>query len=148
MTVIDARTWMEHLSTETCWELVKTTPVGRVVVMVDGAPEVYPVNVVVDDHSIAFRTAPGSKLHGLERFPTTCFEADAIDPEVRDGWSVMVKGRAAVVTRPDEIARLQTLPLTLWTAGVKDRWIRIRPTEVTGRRIHTIVGREGKETLA
>jgi uncharacterized protein len=97
MTIIDGRTWMEHLSTETCWELLETTPVGRVVVTVQGAPEIYPVNFVVDDRSVAFRTAPGSKLSGLERFPTTCFEADVIDPERRAGWSVMVKGQAVDV---------------------------------------------------
>ena len=74
--------------------------------MVDGAPEIYPVNFVVDGRSVAFRTAPGHKLRGLERFPTTCFEADVIDPELHAGWSVMVKGRAVDVTRPDEHARL------------------------------------------
>jgi uncharacterized protein len=146
MTVIDGRTWMEHLSTESCWELLKTTPVGRVVVMVDGAPEVYPVNFVVDGRSVAFRTAPGTKLRGLDRFPTTCFEADVIDAELHAGWSVMIKGRAVDVTTADERARLESLPLTLWTAGNKDRWVRIRPTEVTGRRIHTIVARDGEAT--
>ncbi len=151
MTIIDARTWMEHLSVETCWELLKTTPVGRVVVMVDGAPEVYPVNFVVDGRSVAFRTAPGSKLRGLDRFPTTCFEADVIDADLHAGWSVMVKGRAVEVARADETARLASMPLTLWTAGVKDHWVRIRPTEVTGRRIHTIGARDDEtreETLS
>lgn len=146
MTMIDARTWMEHLSLETCWELLKTTPVGRVVVMVDGAPEIYPVNHVVDDGSVAFRSAPGSKLRGLDQFPMTCFEVDVIDPDLHAGWSVMVKGRAADVTASDQRSRLTSLPLTLWTAGAKDHWVRIRPTEVTGRRIHTIVTRNGDET--
>jgi nitroimidazol reductase NimA-like FMN-containing flavoprotein (pyridoxamine 5'-phosphate oxidase superfamily) len=146
MTVVDGRTWMEHLSTESCWELLRTTPVGRVVVMVDGAPEVYPVNFAVDDRSVAFRTAPGSKLRGLERFPTTCFEADVIDPDDRSGWSVMLKGRAVDVVHADDVQRLGALPLTLWTAGTKDHWVRIRPSEVTGRRIHTIRDRNGSGT--
>ncbi len=137
---------MEHLSAESCWELLATTPVGRVVVMVDGAPEVYPVNFVVDGRSVAFRTAPGSKLRGLERFPTTCFEADMFEPDVHAAWSVMVKGRAVAVTQPVEHARLRTLPLTLWTAGTKDHWIRVEPIEVTGRRIHTLVERDGDES--
>ena len=146
MAIIDGRTWMEHLSTETCWELLDTTPVGRVVVTVDGAPEVYPVNFVVDGRSVAFRSAPGSKLHGLERFPTTCFEADVIDPDLHAGWSVMVKGRAVDVTRADERSRLASMPLTIWTAGVKDHWVRIRPAEVTGRRIHSIATPQFGET--
>jgi nitroimidazol reductase NimA-like FMN-containing flavoprotein (pyridoxamine 5'-phosphate oxidase superfamily) len=146
MTIIDARTWMEHLSIETCWELLKTTPVGRVAVMVDGAPEIYPVNYVVDDRSVAFRSAPGSKLRGLDRSPVTCFEVDVIDPGLHAGWSVMVKGQAVNVTRADERHRLATLPLTLWTSGTKDTWVRVRPVEVTGRRIHTIATREGGPT--
>jgi uncharacterized protein len=146
MAIIDARTWMEHLSPESCWDLLKTTPVGRIAVMVDGAPEVYPVNFVVDDRSVAFRTAPGTKLSGLDLFPTTCFEADVIDPESHAGWSVMVKGRAAEVVRSDERSRLAARPLTLWTAGVKDHWVRIRPTQVTGRRIHTIAEHDGEKT--
>jgi nitroimidazol reductase NimA-like FMN-containing flavoprotein (pyridoxamine 5'-phosphate oxidase superfamily) len=145
MAIIDGRTWMEHLSDETCWELLETTPVGRIAVMVDGAPEVYPVNFVVDGRSVAFRTAPGSKLRGLERFPTTSFEADVIDPDLHTGWSVMIKGRVVDVTRPDEHARLAAIPLTLWTAGAKDHWVRVRPTEVTGRRIHSIASRGSDE---
>ena len=141
MALIDARTWMEHLSLEGCWDLLKTAPVGRVVVMVDGTPEVYPVNYVVDGRSVAFRTGPGSKLSGLDRTPTTCFEVDVIDADQHAGWSVMVKGRAVDVTSSDERRVLDEKPLTLWTAGVKDHWVRIRPAEVTGRRIHTVVDR-------
>jgi nitroimidazol reductase NimA-like FMN-containing flavoprotein (pyridoxamine 5'-phosphate oxidase superfamily) len=110
--------------------------------MVDGAPEIYPVNFVVDGRSVAFRSAPGSKLRGLDRFPETCFEADIIDPEAHTGWSVMVKGRAVDVTTADERHRLASMPLTLWTAGAKDHWVRVRPTQVTGRRIHTITVRD------
>jgi nitroimidazol reductase NimA-like FMN-containing flavoprotein (pyridoxamine 5'-phosphate oxidase superfamily) len=137
MSLIDARTWMEHLSTENCWDLLRSTPVGRVVVEVDGGPEVFPVNHVVDSRTIAFRTAPGTKLAGLRRMASTCFEADDLDPEHESGWSVLVKGRVHEVTDPEELRRLGTLPLALWTTGVKDHWVRIRPTEVTGRRIHT-----------
>ena len=50
----------------------------------------------------------------------------------------MVKGRAVDVTSADERSRLASMPLTIWTAGVKDHWVRIRPAEVTGRRIHSI----------
>jgi nitroimidazol reductase NimA-like FMN-containing flavoprotein (pyridoxamine 5'-phosphate oxidase superfamily) len=148
MAIIDARTWMEHLSAEACWDLLKTTPVGRVVVLVDGAPEVYPVNYVVDGRTVAFKTAPGSKLRGLDRSPTTCFEVDVIDAERHAGWSVMVKGRAVDVTAAEERTVLGEKPLTLWTAGEKDHWVRIRPTEVSGRRIHTIADGDQQLTLA
>ena len=98
------------------------------------------VNHVVDHRTIAFRTAPGTKLSGLERMVTTCFEADAIDVDRHAGWSVVVKGRVHEVTDPEELRHLGELPLALWTTGAKDHWVRIRPTEVTGRRIHNAEG--------
>lgn len=61
MAVIDGRTWLEHLSTPECWRLLAQSPVGRVGVLVDSAPEIYPVNHVVDEQTVVFRTDPGSK---------------------------------------------------------------------------------------
>jgi uncharacterized protein len=137
MSVMDPRTWMEHLSAPSCWELLAATSVGRVVVTVDGDPEIFPVNHVVDGRTIAFRTAPGTKLAGLRRMTSTCFEADALLLDEHEGWSVVVKGRVQEVTDLEELHRLGQLPLELWTTGAKDHWVRIRPTEVSGRRIHT-----------
>ena len=136
MAVIDGRTWLEHLSQAECWERLCGAQVGRIGVLVDSAPEIYPVNFVVDDHTIVFRTDPGSELHGLDRSPSVCFEADGIDREHRSGWSVLVKGRAAEVVTAEEQRAVAALPLEFWGVGPKDHWIRIRPTEVTGRRIH------------
>ncbi len=135
MAVIDERTWLEHLSTARCWELLAQTPVGRVGILNDSAPEIYPVNHVVDGGAIVFRTDPGSKLRGLSRSPCVCYEVDGIEPADATGWSVMVKGRAAEVRDVDEIRRLSALPLHRWTLGDKVHWIRIVAHEVSGRRI-------------
>jgi len=62
MAVIDGRNWLERLSQKDCWELLASTPVGRIGVLNDSAPEIYPVNHVVDEHTIVFRTDPGTKL--------------------------------------------------------------------------------------
>ena len=89
--------WVEYLSAQACWELLASTPVGRVGVLVDSAPEVYPVNYAVDGHSVVFRTDPGNKLRGLGRSPSVCFQIDSFDLDQRTGWSVLVKGRAEEV---------------------------------------------------
>lgn len=136
MVVIDGRTWLEHLDPAVCWRLLSESEVGRVGVLVDSAPEIYPVNFVVDGQTIVFRTDPGSKLRGLQRSPSVCFEADGIDREDRSGWSVLVKGRAAEVLTPEDRRAVAALPLEFWGLGPKDHWIRIQPIEVTGRRIH------------
>jgi uncharacterized protein len=129
------RTWVEHLSQHECWELLACAVVGRIGVLVDSAPEIYPVNFVVRDHSIVFRTDVGSKLRGLERSPSVCFEVDGYDLATRVGWSVLVKGRAEDVIDAAQLQRLSDLALEFWAVGAKAHWIRIAPGEVTGRRI-------------
>jgi nitroimidazol reductase NimA-like FMN-containing flavoprotein (pyridoxamine 5'-phosphate oxidase superfamily) len=135
MGVIDGRTWLEHLSPPECWSLLAATPVGRVGVLNDSAPEIYPVNHVVDRGTIVFRTDPGSKLRGLLRSPAVCYQVDGIDPADATGWSVLVKGRAAELNDPDDLRRVAGLPLHYWTLGDKAHWIRIVADQITGRRI-------------
>ena len=138
MGVVDGLTWLEHLSPAECWALLSLHPVGRIGVLVDSAPEIYPVNHVVDGHTIVFRTDPGSKLRGLERSPSVCFEADGLNIDDRTGWSVLVKGRATELTSAEDVRHVAELPLRFWALGEKAHWVRITPGEVTGRRIHRI----------
>jgi nitroimidazol reductase NimA-like FMN-containing flavoprotein (pyridoxamine 5'-phosphate oxidase superfamily) len=135
MTVIDGRTWLEMIQPPECWRLIEAEPVGRVAVLVDGRPEIYPINHLVDGLTLVFRTDPGSKLRGLVDSPMTCFEVDGIDERHRLGWSVLVKGRAVRLDTASAVARVQDLPLSPWPHGEKSHWIRIEPVEVTGRRI-------------
>ena len=131
----EERPWVEYLSEDECWDLLAACAVGRVGVVVDSAPEIYPVNHVVDDHTIVFRTDPGNKLRGVDRSPSVCYQIDSVDLEARTGWSVLVKGRAVALTAAEELRRAARLPLHLWGLGDKANWIRILPAEVTGRRI-------------
>lgn len=108
---------------------------GRVGVLNDSAPEIYPVNHAVDDGTIVFRTDRGSKLRGLLRSPAVCYQVDGADPGSGTGWSVLVKGRACEVDHPDELRYLESLALQPWSIGDKHHWIRITPAETTGRRI-------------
>jgi nitroimidazol reductase NimA-like FMN-containing flavoprotein (pyridoxamine 5'-phosphate oxidase superfamily) len=143
MAIIDGKTWMEHLSQRDCWDLLASTPVGRIGVLVDSAPEIYPVNHAVDGQTIVFRTERGEKLRGVDRSPSVCFEVDGYDAASRTGWSVLVKGRAREVTAAEEERRLLGLDLRYWSIGSKPRWVRIEPAQVTGRRIFRPEGRDG-----
>lgn len=133
-----AGVWVEHLDTDRCWALLSRAPVGRIGVLVDTAPEIYPVIHVVDGSSIVFRSDPSSKLRGLARSPAVSFEVDGTDAEAETDWSVLVKGRAVEVQEPSELRRLGALPLRYWGVGEKPHWIRIVPAEITGRRIHRV----------
>jgi uncharacterized protein len=130
------RGWVEHLSPEQCWERLARSAIGRVGVLVDSAPEVYPVTFIVDGRSVVFRTGAGTKLRGIDRSPSVCLEVDGVDEAGQTGWSVLVKGRAAEVGDAEDLLELRALPLRSWAAGTKEHWIRIRPSEVTGRCIH------------
>lgn len=134
MSIIDGRTFMEHLGVRECWDLLQRTPAGRIGVLVDSAPEIYPVNFAVLDRTIVFRTDGGNKLAGLRKSPAVSFEIDHFDSRERVGWSVLVKGFAD--TLPSHRRRAAAaLELDLWTVGDKGTWIQITPYEVSGRRI-------------
>jgi uncharacterized protein len=135
MGAVDGRTWLEHLSPAQCWRLLASTPVGRIGVLNDSAPEIYPVNHVVDRGTIVFRTDAGDKLRGLTRSPAVCYQVDGIVPADATGWSVLVKGRAVEIYDSDEVRAVARLPLRHWSVGHKHHWVRILPAEVTGRRI-------------
>lgn len=145
MAVIDGRTWLEHIDAPRCWDLVESVPVGRVGVLNDSAPEIYPVNHAVDRQTIVFRTDPGTKLRSLLRSPAVCFEVDGVAPDRATGWSVLVKGRAEQIRDPAELRAVERLSLRPWSLGDKAHWIRIVPAEVTGRRIWSRVPTTRKE---
>lgn len=136
MAVREGRTWLEYLSPAACWDLLEQAEVGRIGVLVDSAPEIYPLNFVVHDRAIVFRTDEGSKLRGLLRSSAVCFEVDGIDKDNQTGWSVLVKGRATELVTAADLRKVRSLPLRPWAVGHKVHWISIRPDQVTGRRIH------------
>ena len=59
------------------------------------------------------------------------FEAD--DHTVAEGWSVIVKGRAHVLSASAEIEEAEQAPLLPWTATLKPHYVVIA-LEITGRR--------------
>ena len=60
------------------------------------------------------------------------FEAD--DHDAAEGWSMMVKGMARSLHTAEEIEDAEQAQLLPWTATVKEHYVRVLPTKVTGRR--------------
>ena len=46
---------VEELAPEDCWDRLRADGVARLAVVVDGAPEIFPINYVVDRGTIVFR---------------------------------------------------------------------------------------------
>lgn len=115
-----------------CWNLLSSVTLGRLVTSVDGQPEIFPVNFVVQRRTVLFRTAEGTKLVSAAINHNVLFEAD--DHNVAEGWSVVVKGVAKILHDDDELAEAERGQLLPWTSTTKQHYVRIRPLAVTGRR--------------
>jgi uncharacterized protein len=126
---------IEELTRSECFGLLAGGNLGRVAVIDDQGPVIFPVNFVLDRHTVVFRTEPGTKLDAAGRGSRVCFEADGTDAAGHAGWSVIVRGEITEVTDPAELARLRTLPLRVLAPGARDRYLRILPAVLTGRRI-------------
>jgi nitroimidazol reductase NimA-like FMN-containing flavoprotein (pyridoxamine 5'-phosphate oxidase superfamily) len=131
---VEARTRLEILDREECDQLMADHHIGRIAVVVGGQPLVFPVNYVLHDGAIVFRTARGTKLFGAVGHPVA-FQIDANDAMYHEGWSVLAVGEAEDVRDAVDLARLAELPLRPWSDAPKDHYVRIRPRAVTGRRI-------------
>jgi nitroimidazol reductase NimA-like FMN-containing flavoprotein (pyridoxamine 5'-phosphate oxidase superfamily) len=126
--------WQE-LSKSECFQLLAQEHLGRVAVVDDRGPVVFPVNFVLDRHMVVFRTDEGTKLDTACRGSRVAFEVDGTDAADRTGWSVVVRGEAVEVTDPAELTRLRKLPPDPWAPGAKTHYVRILPAMLTGRRI-------------
>lgn len=114
------------------WHLLAGVSLGRLVTSVDGRPEIFPVNFVVQDRTVLFRTAEGTKLVSAAINKNVLFEADEHD--AAQGWSVIVRGMARTLRTDDEIEKADSAGLLPWTATSKQHYVRVVPTDVTGRR--------------
>ncbi len=139
--VMTVRTWLVDISPEECADLLAASRLGRLGVIIDGRPEIFPVNHVYDraSDSVVFPTRDGTKLHGALDWPWVAYEVDGVDPDDAGGWSVAVVGAAEEITGTDEIARLALERHVLWAAGESAHWIRIVPSKMTGRRISAVL---------
>ncbi|MFC7911771.1 pyridoxamine 5'-phosphate oxidase family protein [Streptomyces nigra] len=121
--------------------LLAKVPVGRVVYTRHALPAVLPINFSLDtDASVLLRTSPGSDLVRAIDGVVVAFEADEFDAATRSGWSVVVTGRATVVTDPDEHARLSETGPTSWMPLQNAVFVRIESEMVTGRELRGTPG--------
>jgi nitroimidazol reductase NimA-like FMN-containing flavoprotein (pyridoxamine 5'-phosphate oxidase superfamily) len=129
------------LGADACWDLLAGEEVGRLAVAVAGQPDIFPVNFAVVDSSIVFRTGEGTKLLAVVVGPAVAFEADGYDPGEGVAWSVVVKGWAEEVPTYEQLEEF-AYPVFPWSATPKGRFVRIRPTEISGRRFTVVAGRQ------
>jgi nitroimidazol reductase NimA-like FMN-containing flavoprotein (pyridoxamine 5'-phosphate oxidase superfamily) len=125
---------LDVLTDAECAELLRSQRVGRVAICT-GHPAILPVVYGLLEGDPVFRTAPGEKLIAAALSRTLVFEIDAFDTATAEGWSVNVVGTASEITHPRELEAAEALGLEPWAGEVRDRYVRIRTEERSGRRI-------------
>ncbi|UBV18734.1 pyridoxamine 5'-phosphate oxidase family protein [Mycolicibacterium fortuitum] len=123
---------VEILSERESWDLLGGVSLGRLVTAVDDEAHIFPVNFVVQNRSILFRTAAGTKLISAAINNQVVFEADDHNPA--EGWSVIVRGVARTLRSDEELDEAEQAQLLPWTATSKTHYVRVSPVRVTGRR--------------
>ena len=125
-----------ELPTEECRDLLAAGVVGRVAVCTPIGPHVVPVNYAVVEDSIVVRTSPYSVLGSHARGSILALEIDQFDYERQHGWSVVARGRAETVTNAEDLSHIKAMwEPRAWAAGQRNLFVRIRWSELTGRRL-------------
>lgn len=123
------------LSHTECEELLSRTLIGRIGLMSGGEPLVLPVLFAYAHGAVVFRTTHGEKLDAVWINALAAFEIDDWDASTETG-SVLVRGRTETVHDQSDVAQLESVGLASWVPALQPTtWVRIRPLEITGRRI-------------
>lgn len=126
------------LDRQTCFNLMGTRDIGRVAFTIEGdaAPTVLPLNYVLINDTIVFRSTLAGTIMRYAR-GYAAFQVDHLDEERREGWSVLASGRCRWVRDASELERIPQgrLPQP-WAEGPRDQVLKITPARVTGRDIH------------
>ena len=128
-------TALEEIPEDECLQLLERHDLGRIAIVVDGQPLIFPVNYALSQRIVTFRTAHGTKLANAPG-SNIAFEIDEYDPSTRVGWSVLVRGVAVdATTALDDVSWMARggTPHPL-APGVKIHRLAIKPTSITGRR--------------
>lgn len=117
-----------------CLALLGLARVGRIAYSDEEGPVTLPVNFRLDGSTIVFRVSPASEMCRWLENAKVSFEVDRLDDFHQTGWSVLVRGTSSYADREDLAEERSRLPLP-WARGQRPVYVRVQPTQVTGRRL-------------
>jgi nitroimidazol reductase NimA-like FMN-containing flavoprotein (pyridoxamine 5'-phosphate oxidase superfamily) len=119
-----------ELSPEECWEMLREEEFGRLAFRLVDEVHITPINYAVDEDTLLFRTAEGSKLLSVVMGSEVAFEIDRYDEE--SARSVVIRGSARLLPE-DEERRAENVPLRPWVPSLKYNVVEITPKVISGR---------------
>lgn len=119
-----------ELTEDDCWALLGSQEVGRLAWHGPEGISVVPVNYVAAGRQIRLNTTAYSSIARECDDSPVAFEVDAVDPETRSGWSVLVRGVAHLLF--DDAGSSGPDP---WPAGPRPLRLRVEVRTATGRRL-------------
>jgi uncharacterized protein len=131
---VPASAQVVNLSEPECWAMLRKHNLGRLAILIEGKPAIFPVNYAAGEGAVVFRTQPGAKLtHGPGS--DAAFEIDGYDHGSGLGWSVVAVGPLNDITEAtdEKSLAMRRLPVETTAPGARVHWLAIEPARVTGR---------------
>lgn len=130
---------LHELTEDDCWDLITQETdaqahFARVGWTGSTGPVVIPVNYVVHERSLWIRTSAYSAMAEEVDESLIAVEMDDIDAETHAGWSVLLRGSAAVIYHDHQVPEA-VRDLHPWASGARPLWVHLVPEHVSGRRL-------------
>jgi nitroimidazol reductase NimA-like FMN-containing flavoprotein (pyridoxamine 5'-phosphate oxidase superfamily) len=135
---------LEHLEEPECLRLMSLGGIGRIAYSGPAGVTILPVNYKLHEGAVVFRTAQDSPLDedlrtGIAHAEyKVAFEIDDFDLAAREGWSILIQGRAHHVDSAAERASVLAAGVEPWPGGSREHFLRIIPVQISGRRIRHV----------
>jgi nitroimidazol reductase NimA-like FMN-containing flavoprotein (pyridoxamine 5'-phosphate oxidase superfamily) len=131
------RAEMIALTRAQCLECLQAGGIGVVAFDRGYGPELLPVTFAADADTLLFRTGISSRLAREADGQLVAFETHGLEPALHDGWSVVVRGVAAVAPPAGESLESSELTVHPWAPGEHGIVITISLTlaQLTGRKL-------------
>jgi len=125
----------EVLEEDGCYELLGQSSLGRVGVTMDALPAIFPVNYALIELQIVFSTGHGTKLTAALNAAVVAFEADFVNEQGTEAWSVQAIGRAILVDPGSDLEAAAKVAVRALAPVPRRFLVKIRPARISGRRL-------------
>ena len=128
-------TGLIELDRRECLELLAAKAVGRIAYAAGTGARILPVNYILVDDCVIFRTVPYGEIYRHALNSNCAFEIDEADEFFESGWSVVASGRLELATE-DDFAQMRYGKMPeAWAGGDRYMFLRLPCEHVSGRRV-------------